>query len=893
MIIWTSKNQLNTNGTHNMSNKFTLALLFFSLYLLSNTLTFAQEEPPAETADEMAQAKEASNDQSSDEKSDEESAEDEPETLEEMVEEMEHFPGIFDLYRDTKTGALHMAITESQIDKEFLYFATIKNGVLEAWSRRGSPIAQDVIEIRRYFDRVDFIKKNTNYVIDPNSPLANGGMANITDAVLVSADIVANSEDETSFLINADGLFQTEALARVTYGMNPEQPPHKQFNIGKLSADKVKYTHIGVYPENLNVLADFVYENARPHVSGSPRLADARATTISVQHSFVKMPENNFVPRLDDHRVGYFRAQATDLNSYELTPYRDYINRFHLVKKDPDAALSEPVEPIVWWIENTTPLEYRERLKEGVLAWNSSFEKAGFKNAIVVKMQPDDVDWNAEDIRYNVIRFSNTPNAGSAFGPNYVNPRTGQILGGDVMFEHSFLSSYGFRGDVLANPDEFLSSFLETDKDGHDSHGALLRCSKGYHIREMANFGYIALSAMNASFSEKRKIIEQMLMELMLHEVGHVIGLSHNMKASNFRSMEDVFNDEVTQGITTASIMDYTALVISKPGEKQGDYFATKPGPYDDWAIQFGYDPTLEGDARKAHLARSTEAALMFGNDADDMRSPGRGIDPRVNIWDMSSNSIDFAQYQFELVNEVTPLIKEKLAENGETWAKLRAATRTMITYKAGATAAVSSYIGGIEVTRFDQGQVSDVSPYQPVSKDKQKQAMSVLSEFIFAPNAFSLPSELIQHSLMQRRGFMHWGNTEDPKLHQLVLGVQKVALARLLNPRVMLRISDSTLYGNAYTVEQMTSDLTDAIFKADIKSSINSHRRLLQNEYVAQLLAVLDGESHDPISKAAVFTQLLKIQDWVSSGRVKDAASKSHRTYLEYLIADGLALED
>ncbi len=864
--------------------------LFLSL-LLSSAFTASaiqeeSEEPAAQTEDTSDEAK--SNDD------EDEEAEEEPDTLEVVVEDMEYFPGIFDLYRDTENGSLHMAIKQSQIDKEFLYFATINNGVLEAWSRRGRPVAQDLIEVRRYFDRIDFVKKNTNYVIDPDSALANGGMANITDAVLASADIIATSEDEESFLINADGLFQTEALARITYGLNPERPSYKQFNIGRLSEDKVKYTHVGVYPENLNVLADFVYENSEPYVGGSPRVADARATTISVQHSFVKMPDNDFVPRLDDHRVGYFQAQATDLNSYELTPYRDFINRFHLVKKDPDAALSEPVEPIVWWIENTAPLEYRERLKEGVLAWNSSFEKAGFKNAIVVKQQPDDVDWNAEDIRYNVIRFSNTPNAGSAFGPNYVNPLTGQILGGDVMFEHSFLSISALRDDILANPEGFLESFLASDDEHEHQHlNKLMRCSKGYHMREMVNFGHLALSAMNATVSEKRKIIDQMLMELMLHEVGHVLGLSHNMKASNYRSVEDVLDGDETQGITTASIMDYTALVINKPGEEQGDFFATKPGPYDDWAIQFGYDPDLEGEAREKHLARSTEPQLMFGNDADDMRSPGSGIDPRVNIWDMSDDSIAFAEYQFELIDEVTPLLKDKLNEPGETWAKLRVATSTMITYKARPAAAVASYIGGVEVTRFDQGQESDSPPYVPVPMDRQKDAMEILGEYIFAPDAFSLPDELVQYSLMQRRGFAHWGNNEDPKLHQLVLGVQKTALARLLNPTVMLRLSDTTLYGNEYTVEEMTSDLTDAIFKDDIKSTINSHRRLLQHDYVEQLIGILEGESHDPLAKAAIFTQLTQIYDWVTSGRVKDAASKSHRAYLAYLINESLDLDD
>lgn len=876
-----------------MSRFLALFFMLFALTSFAGNVTAQQSSEPAKKEQEdLATTEETSEDTSEAENAEDE--EDSPETLEEMVEDMEKFAGIFDLYRDTETGDLHMAIKASQIDKEFLYFATIKNGVLEAWSRRGAPIAQDVIEIRRYFDRIDFVKKNTNYVIDATDPLANGGMANITDAVLASADIVAHSEDESTFLINANGIFQSEALARVTYGMDPQRPSYEQFNIGQLSQDKVKYTHIGVYPENLNVLADFVYENKSPYVYGSARVADPRATTISVQHSFVKMPENDFVPRLDDHRVGFFRAQATDLTSYEFAPYRDYINRFHLVKKDPDAALSEPVEPIVWWIENTAPLEYRERLKEGVLAWNSSFEKAGFKNAIVVKIQPDDATWNAEDIRYNVIRFSNTPNAGSAFGPNYVNPRTGQILGGDVMFEHSFLTSYGFRGDVLGNPDAFLQSFASQDEHthGHNKAASLMRCSKGHHMREMANFGHIALNAMNASVSEKRKIIEQMLMELMLHEVGHVIGLSHNMKASNYRSMQEVFDGDATRGITTSSIMDYTALVIAKPGQKQGDYFAVKPGPYDDWAIQFGYDPDLEGEAREQHLARSSEAQFMFGNDADDMRSAGRGIDPRVNIWDMSSDALAFAKYQFELVNELTPMIKDKLADEGQTWAKLRAATSTMITYKARGAAAIASHIGGVEVTRFNQGQLSDVSPYVPVAREKQKQAMNILAEHIFAPNAFELPEELVQHSLMQRRGFEHWGNTEDPKLHDLVLGVQKVALARLLNPRVMLRLSDTALYGNAYTVDQMSTQLTDAIFKEDIKSKINSHRRLLQHEYVQQLIGILQGDSHDPISKAASHAQLLRIQDYVTSGRVKDSASKSHRAYLDYLIADTLAFE-
>lgn len=815
-------------------------------------------------------------------------AEQEAKFLEEFVADFKLYKGILDLYLDTETGDMYMAVDASQLDQEILYFAVVQNGVLEADLYRGAPLAQDVIEIRKQYNRIEFVKKNTNYVIDPDSELANGGYANITDSVLATSDITATSEDGKRFLISADSLFKTEALARITYNLDPDTPPHQQFNIGQLSEDKSKYTHIGVYPENLNVRTDYIYENTRPYQYGSERIADPRATTVTVQHSFVTMPDNDFVPRLDDQRVGYFLARSADLNSYEFLNYRDYINRFHLVKKNPDAALSEPVEPIVWWIENTTPVQYREIMTKGILAWNSSFEKAGFKNAIVVKQQPDDATWNAEDIRYNVVRWSNTPGAGFAFGPNFVNPRTGQVLGGDVMFEHTFVD-IGYTIDVLGNPDAFFEKYsaAKANKREGSARSTDKFCSKGHEMIEMAGFANVALTAMNASVSEKRRVIEEMLYELMLHEVGHVLGLAHNMKGSNYRSQSELFDIDKTNGIATSSIMDYTALLIAKPGEQQGNFYSTKPGPYDDWAIQFGYDPNIEGDARDALLARSTERELMFGNDADDMRSPGGGIDPRVNIWDMSDDSIQYGKYQFELVEELAPILKDKLQEEGESWAKLRYGTQTLIGYKARPARVLASYIGGVEVTRFVQGQPSDSPPYMPVDKETQQRALQVLSEHVFAPDAFELPQELIQHSAVQRRGFDYYGKTEDPKLHTLGLGVQKTVLDRVLDPTAMLRLTDTLLYGNAYSVNQMISELTDAIFKADLKSSVNTHRQLLQNEYVARLIDIMKHDEHDSISKAAAFNQLERVKNWMSKSRTKDASTKAHRQYLEYVITD------
>ena len=136
--------------------------------------------------------------------------------------------------------------------------------------------------------------------------------------------------------------------------------------MGKLAKNKTKYTSIGAFPENLNIMADFVYNNPKPFVRGGDAVTDARSTTVTVQHSLLAVPDNDYAPRLDDARVGYFGAKVTDLNSLDITPYRDLISRWNLIKKDPDAALSEPVTPITWWIENTTPVRYREIMKEGI-----------------------------------------------------------------------------------------------------------------------------------------------------------------------------------------------------------------------------------------------------------------------------------------------------------------------------------------------------------------------------------------------------------------------------------------------------------------------------------------------------------------------------------------------
>ena len=237
-------------------------------------------------------------------------------------------------------------------------------------------------------------------------------------------------------MIDATDLFLSETLTRIKSPKRPGTPP-TAFSLGGFDKNKSKIVSIKNYPENTNIKTEYVYKNPSVLNSGSNAIQDGRNVSIKLFHSFLKMPEEGYQLRLDSQKVGYFSTQVNDMTSLEITNYRDLVNRWRLIKKSPNQSISEPVTPITWWIENSTPQEWREIIKEGVLAWNKAFEKAGFKNAIIVKIQPDDADWDAGDIRYNVLRWTSSPNPPfGGYGPRMTNPRTGEIIGADIMLEY-------------------------------------------------------------------------------------------------------------------------------------------------------------------------------------------------------------------------------------------------------------------------------------------------------------------------------------------------------------------------------------------------------------------------------------------------------------------------
>ncbi|MEM1410501.1 MAG: zinc-dependent metalloprotease, partial [Pseudomonadota bacterium] len=591
-----------------------------------------------------------------------------------------------------------------------------------------------------------------------------------------------------------------------------------------------------------------------------------RSITLTVQHSILAMPEPGFQPRFDDYRVGYFFDQVTDLTSFEAAPYRDLINRWRLEKADPEAELSEPVKPITYWIENTTPYEFRDAIKEGVLAWNEAFEAAGFKNALRVEVQPDDAEWDAGDIRYNVLRWTSSPSPPfGGYGPSFTNPRTGEILGADIMLELSYLKTFALRSEAFdtAGLPASAAEPLGHDEDDHQHHDhqngkndRRFHCAAGEEMRNKLGFSIAALAAAGADAEEQAEMVRQALVSLIMHEVGHTLGLQHNMKASSAFGHREIHDPEVTKGAPSSSVMDYHAVNIAPLGVPQGDYDHTRPGTYDIWAVVFGYSPdTDDTDFRAQLLAKSSDPHLAFGNDADAMASPYNGIDPRTMIFDQSSDPVAYAIDRIELIQSIFPRLLERY--NGEgSYQKLLRQYFVLSGQMARMGAVISKQIGGVYVERSDPGN-GDIAPYTPVPAAQQREAMQALADYIFAPDAFSISPDLMRRLQRQRRGFNFYFNTEDPKIHGRVAATQSMVLRQLMNPRTMQRLTDSALYGNRYSAAQMIQDLNDAVFGRDLAGRPNTFRRNLQIDYTERLVRMATSPAYDPVANAAAFAGL------------------------------------
>lgn len=817
-------------------------------------------------------------------------------SIADKIKSSKKIEGLFTMYQDTTTGSIQLYVKKNQLNKEYIYQSFSISGPTSLYLNQSMHRTNAIFNIKKANDKIEFGEVNTKFYYDKNNAVSKTAGVDVPEAIFLSEKLVAY--DSTGYLIAVDGLFLSEKLDPIKQVSAPGTPPGAIFNLGNLNIGKSKYHALRSYPNNTDVVVDLAYDNPAPLNGGGADITDARYVRVRMQHTFLEIPQNNFKPRNDDPRIGYFGEQVTDQTSIKPTPYKDIIHKWYLTKKDPKAALSEPVEPITYWVENTTPIEYRQIIADAGHRWNEAFEAAGFKNAVVMKMQPDTATWDAANVNYNVIRWVASANpAYGAIGPSFANPRTGQILGADITIEWFSGSASPIYDDLFSTSGQVNEPLLNNHF-AHDGHA----CTLANELKNQFMAGITIADINNATEEELKQVHKDFLFYLVLHEMGHTLGLNHNMKASQMLKPSELHNTEITHKLgLIGSVMDYPAINVNADRAKQGDYYTTKPGPYDLWAIEYGYrefEENEEAAGLKKILSRSGEHNLRFGNDADDMRAPGKAMDPRVNVNDLSSDAIAHAEDRLKLVNSIMGKLKAKYTKDGENYSVFRSRFGALNSQRMSMISAVSRYVGGVKVERNYVGNqaIENEKPYTPVAMTEQKRAIEVLNKYVFAPDAFKADTPNFPYLQIQRRGFNLYANPEDPKLNTIYLNLQaNGALAHILHPTTLLRVSNSSAYGNEYSVASVMNDLSKGIFNADLAGKVNTQRQFLQNYFVKQLGAIADikapNSAYDDIAKGAARLALKNLKGKLASAVSPDDATKAHRGSLIALIDKSLTI--
>ena len=774
----------------------------------------------------------------------ENSEEDEPKTIESFIEEngLEEIDGFMHIWVDKEKDDHFLQLNIADLNKEFIYFTYILDAPQASGNFGGALSDGSILEFRKFKKDIGLYKKNTRFIYDQASKISQSKLRNIQEAFIGRFKVEVHEKETSNYLIKVNSLFLSEMLTAISPNIPPEYMEYVDLNVGKIDKSKTFVDKIKNYTKNTTIDVVYGFFNPKPKNSPVDAVADKRYTFGKVRHLFVEMPDDNFEPRIADQRVGYFSEKVTDLSSYNYFPAVDLINKWRLIKKNPNAEISEPINPIIYWVENSTPEEIRPFVIEGIEAWNDAFEKAGFKNAVIAKIQPDDADWDAGDIQYNVVRWSSSPDPQfSGYGPSIANPKTGELIAADIVQEFNAIK-YGYR----------------------------LRKIWGY--------------------DEENDPLRQWIASLTMHEVGHTLGLRHNFKASWLYDANDIHDKSITGKAHISSVMDYDPINIAPKGVKQGNFFPHGAGFYDIWAIQFGYTPNLTESTRESLLSKSSQPEYKYGTDGDAMGSPGYGIDPRAKRYDMSSDPIEYSKQRLAILDSKILELPEIFGDDGSTYTELRATFGSFLRERGRFFEGVSRLIGGVYSNRIVNGQQGELTPYEAVAYEDQKRAMELITSELLSNDAFIFDPELLKLLQPEKRPAYNPNEdaNDDPKLHDTVLGMQENILRHILSPSVMLRLSDSSKYGNKYSPVEVLEDLRNGIFVT--QEIPNSFKRNLQSSYLDGLIGALNNDSYDDISKAAIYSSILDIEKFTKRP-YGNLETKGHLKYLNWKINKALEI--
>ena len=814
----------------------------------------------------------------------------------------------YTIWTRAKDGQMLAALPSGYEGKKFFIALTVASGESFAGLQAGDMY----VYWKRYDKQLALVEPNIRIKSTGDQESRSSVERLFTDRVILDVPIVTMSGG--SPVIDMDALLVGEADK--FFGSSVKVSNPRLINIKKAKA----------FPSNVELAFEIPTQNGRLQ---------------TLHYSLSEIPGGTgYKPRKADERMGYFTTGYRDYGQFKdpETMVR-YVNRWHLEKADSSLKVSPPKNPIVFYIEHTTPVRYRRWVREGLLYWNTAFEKVGISNAIEVYYQDErsraHMEKDPEDVRYNFIRWLSN-NMGLAIGPSRVHPETGQILDADVILTDGWIRHWwttyheimpeiameGINPETLAwlqdhpnwDPRVRLSSPAQREfvkqglaALGHQPYGGhpmahvdsaligddeydgligrtsqvngLCTLAQGKAF-DVAMFRmYMALmdeedggdgggepndtqEDKDKKKDEKKKSEEKepmidgipesfigpVLADLACHEVGHTLGLRHNFKASAVYTMAAVNSKEFKgQKPHASSVMDYLPVNMNfKDGEVQGDYSMIGIGPYDIWAIEYGY--TQDEKDLKGILNRVAEPELQYATDEDTF-----GPDPLARRYDFSKEPLDYANNQMRIVRYNRERIIGKLVKEGDSWAKTRRAYEMTLAVQMRAVSMMANWLGGAFVYRDKKGDKGDRLPIEVVPAKKQRDALNFVIENTFRDDAFGLTQDLLLRMTVNK-----WLDDMDAfmsdstwPIHDTIMGIQASTLARLMYPTTLRRIYDNEFLvpadADALTLPELLDAISSEIWSeldrevgkkyTSREPMISSLRRNLQREHVELLI--------------------------------------------------------